>query len=144
MIEKMKDNMANLPESIAKQPINTESNSKEWGESALPLVRKVFAELKPNGVLFKRDDGQLIICLIKEGKFDWDNVLALNMKEIKDKHDDLMANPFEFVFIRFNETQFTTMNQKTTIPNYTFSKLFDEGKLIETIKVDYEQQYGPL
>lgn len=48
-----KDNMANLLESIPYQPIeeNTEENTHYWAEIALPLVRKVFKELKENDTL---------------------------------------------------------------------------------------------
>lgn len=44
-------NMANLCESIPYQPIeegDTEEKARYWAEVALPLVRKVFAELKEN------------------------------------------------------------------------------------------------
>jgi hypothetical protein len=98
---------------------------------------------KPNGVIFKRDDGQLIVVLIKDGKWDWDDCMILHMDEMKDKHDDISAkNPFEFVFIAWNEKSFTTMNEKTIVPNTSMSKLFDEGKLQITIELDYKYQYG--
>lgn len=43
-----KSDMANLPESIPYQPIeeDTEEKSRYWVERALPLVRKVFADLE--------------------------------------------------------------------------------------------------
>lgn len=45
--------MANLLESIPYQPIkeDTEENTRYWAEIALPLVRKVFKELKEKGTL---------------------------------------------------------------------------------------------
>lgn len=137
-----KNNMANLPESVAKQPI-VDSNPEFWAEKALPLIRKVFQEMKPNGVIFKRDDGQLIICPINDGKFDWDHVMVLNMEQMTDKYDDISAvNPFEFVFCKLEEDKFTTFNQKTTIPNTSFSKLYDSGLLEKVFQKDYENQFG--
>lgn len=43
-----KSNMADLLESIPYQPIEEDTKEKSlfWAEKALPLVRKVFAELK--------------------------------------------------------------------------------------------------
>jgi hypothetical protein len=138
--------MANLPESIAKQPIDPNFDASQLVEQALPLIRKVFADLKkPNGVLFKRDDGNLIAVLIVDGKWDWDSCKVFQMEEMTDKYEDLSAkDPFEFVFIKWNEKTFTTMNKKTIVPNYSMSKLFDEGKLQKIIEKDYEKQYGPL
>jgi hypothetical protein len=102
---------------------------------------------KPNGVLFKRDDGNVIAVLIVDGKWDWDHCKVFDMAEMTDKFDDLSAvNPFEFVFIRWNEEnkKVTTENSKTVVPNYSMSKLFDEGKLQKTIENDYELRYGPI
>jgi hypothetical protein len=100
---------------------------------------------KPNGVLFKTDLDNLVVCLIKDNQFDWENVLHLKMnEELENEYKDISSDPFEFVFIKWNETSITTMNQKSTIPNYTFSKLYDENKLEQTIKLDYEKQYGSL
>lgn len=150
MTEQTKDNMANLLESIAKQPIDPNFDPTKWSDVAMPLVRKVFAEInKPNGVLFKNDVGRLILCLIKENEFDWDNLLVLNKAELLNEHEDsssqdLSEYPFEYVFVRVENDKFTTTNQKTTIPNYTFTKLYDEGKLFGTIQKDYEKQYGPI
>lgn len=138
--------MANLPESIAKQPIDPNFDASQLVERALPLIRKVFADTKkPNGVLFKRDDGNLIAVLIVDGKWDWDSCKVFQMEEMTDKYEDLsVKDPFEFVFIKWNEKTFTTMNKKTIVPNHSMSKLFDEGKLQKTIEKDYENQYGPL
>lgn len=148
MTEATKDNMANLLESVAKQPIGPNDNSTKWADIAMPLVRKVFAEInRPNGVLFKRDDGNVIVVLIVDGKWDWDNCKVFNMEEMTDKYDDLSAvNPFEFVFIKWDEEnkKVTTENSKTVVPNYSMSKLFDEGKLQVTIEKDYELRYGSI
>lgn len=44
--------MVNLLESIPYQPIEEDTeNRKHWEEVALPLVRKVFEEIKKNGKL---------------------------------------------------------------------------------------------
>lgn len=102
---------------------------------------------KPNGVLFKRDDGNVIVVLIVDGNWDWDNCKVFNMEEMKDKYDDLSAtNPFEFVFIKWDgeNMKFTAMNSKSVVPNYSMSKLFDEGKLQKTIEKDYENRYGSI
>lgn len=107
-------------------------------------ITKIDVTDKPNGVLFKNDIGFPIICLIKNGKFDWEDVLLLNMDEMTDKFEDISSNPFEFVFIKFDETSFTSANKKSTVPNYTFSKLYEEELLDVTIRKDYENQYGPL
>lgn len=148
MTEPTKDNMANLLESIAKQPIDTNDNSTKWADIAVPLIRKVFSEInRPNGVLFKRDDGNIIVVLIVNGKWDWDNCKVFNMEEMKDKYNDLSAkDPFEFVFLNWDEEtlKMTNINSKTVVPNYSLSKLFDEGKLQTTIEKDYENRYGPL
>lgn len=133
-----------LNESKAKQPIDESEDKSHWADVALPLVRKVFKEMnKPNGVIFKRDDGQLIIVLIKDGKWDWDNCLVLKMEQMTDKYDDISAkDPFEFVFIKWDETKFTTMNKKTEVPHYSMLTLAEDGKLQEVIEKDYEAQYG--
>lgn len=102
---------------------------------------------KPNGVLFKRDDGNLTAVLIVDGKWDWDHCKVFNMNDVKIKHDDISAvNPFEFVFIKWDEEnmKLTTENSKTVVPNYSMSKLFDEGKLQLTIEKDYEFRYGSI
>lgn len=97
----------------------------------------------PNAVIFKRDDGQLIVIVRKDGEWDWENVLHLNMDEMKDKFDDLSAsNPFEWVFCNWGEKEFTTTSQKTIIPNQSFSKMFEANTFKESLKVDYETQYG--
>jgi hypothetical protein len=138
------NNMAILNESIAKQPIDDTEDKSHWIETALPLVRRVFKEMnKPNGVLFKRDDGQLIVALIEDGKWNWDAVKFLHMDEMKDKYDDISAsNPFEWVFCKWGEKHFTTMNKKTVFPNQSFSKLFEAGVFQEAVRKDYENQYG--
>lgn len=140
--------MANLLESVAKQPIDPNEDHSKLNEDALALVRKVFNEInKPNGVLFKRDDGNLIAVLIKENKWDWDNCIVFDMNERTNKHDDISAkDPFEFVFIKWDEENgtYTTMDKKTIIPKYSMFKLFDENKFQETIERDYEYQYGPI
>ena len=98
---------------------------------------------KPNGVIFKRDDGQLIVVVIKDGKWDWDEIKLLHMDEMKDKYDDISAsNPFEWVFCKWGEKQFTTMNQKTIIENSSFSKMFENGTFCKAVEKDYEAQYG--
>lgn len=102
---------------------------------------------KPNGVLFKRDDGNVIVVLIVDGKWDWDNCKVFNMEEMTDKYDDLSAvNPFEFVFLKWDEEnkKMTTINSKTVVPYYSMSKLFNEGNLQKTIEKDYENRYGPI
>lgn len=146
MTEPTKDNMANLLESVAKQPIDPNYDPTKWADIALPLVRKAFAEInRPNGVLFKRDDGNLIVVLIVDGKWDWDNCKLFNMEEIKDKYDDLSAkDPFEFVFVKWDEEnrKMTTSDSKSVVPNYSMSRLFDEDKLQKTIEKDYELRYG--
>jgi hypothetical protein len=98
---------------------------------------------KPNGVLFKLDNGQLCVALIKDGVWNWDEILYLHMNEMKDKYDDISAvNPFEWVFCKWGEKQFTTMNKKTIFPNQSFSKMFEAGVFQESVKIDYEMQYG--
>lgn len=98
---------------------------------------------KPNGVLFKLDDGKLCVVLLKNNEWDWDNVHVLNTDNMDDKYDDISASdPFEFVFILWEEHRFTTCNIKTTVPNNSFIKLHDEGFLQPIIKRDYEKQYG--
>jgi hypothetical protein len=121
MIEKMNNDMV-------EQPIELETNS----------------DSKPNGVLFKTDLGTLTICLIKDKEFDWENILVLDMDKMTDKYDDILSDPFEFVFIYFNEDSFKTTDTKTTVYNNTFTKLYDEGLLEKVIKSDYEKQYGKL
>lgn len=140
----MKSDMTILYESIAKQPIDELEDKSHWAEVALPLVRKVFKEMnKPNAVLFKRDDGQLVVVVIENGKWDWDKLKILPMDEMKDKYDDISAvNPFEWVFCKWRDNVLTTMNQKTVIPNSSFSKMFDEGVFCQAVEEDYENQYG--
>lgn len=102
---------------------------------------------KPNGVLFKRDDGDVIVVLIVDGKWDWDNCKLFNTEEMTDKYDDISSkDPFEFVFLKWDEEnmKMTTINSKSVVPNYSMSKLFDEGKLQKTIEKDYEKRYGSI
>jgi hypothetical protein len=64
------------------------------------------------------------------------------MELVKDKFNDLSrTNPFEYVFCHWGDTEFTVENKKTVIPNMSFSKMYDEGKLTETIRVDYNSQF---
>ena len=99
---------------------------------------------KPNAVLFKTDLDNLVVCLVKDNHFDWENVLYLEMSEEKENEYNLSSNPFEFVFVKWNERGLITTNQKTTVSSYNFSRLYEEGKLEQTIELDYEKQYGPL
>ena len=138
--------MTHIQESIAKQPIDPNESNSKLAEETSTLMKKVFAELnKPNGVLFKRDDGNVIVVLIVDGKWDWDNCKFFNMEEMTDKYDDVSAkDPFEFVFLKWDEEnmKMTTMDSKSVVPNYSMSKLFAEGKLQKTIEKDYENRYG--
>lgn len=99
---------------------------------------------KPNGVLFKNDSGRLIVCLISaDGIFDWERVLLL--KEMPDKFDDLSAeDPFEFVFIIWNDEAqtMTTLNQKSVVQHYSMTKMFEDGILKSTIELDYKRQFA--
>lgn len=114
-----------------------------------PVVKKKRAKTpvekpqnKPNGVLFKLDNGQLCIVLLKETGWDWENVLHLQMDDLKDKFEDLSAvNPFEWVFIYFTEKEFTVCNQKTILPKMSFSQLYDTGVFTKLVQSDYERQY---
>lgn len=148
MTEAMKDDMANILESIVKQPIDPNDTSTKWKDIVMPVVRKLFDEInKPNGVLFKRDDGNVIVVLIVGSKWDWDNCKVFNMEEMKDEYDDISAiDPFEFVFIKWHEEdqKMITINSKSVVPNYSMSRLFDEGKLQKTIEKDYENRYGSI
>jgi len=102
---------------------------------------------KPNGVLFRREDGTVIAVLIKNNKWDWENCNVFDITKMEDKYDDLsFKDPFEFVFIIWDEERmvFTSMNTKTYIPNYSMSKLLYEDKLQKTIEKDYEQRYGSI
>ena len=100
---------------------------------------------KPNGVLFKRDDGQLIVVLIEDGKWNWENILHLNMNNLDGSFEDLSsANPFEFVFINWKETSFDTVSEKTSVPDNSFLSLHDKGQLKNTIEKDYVNQYGSI
>jgi hypothetical protein len=98
---------------------------------------------KPNGVLFKNDSGRLIVCLINpDGVFDWENVLLL--KDMPDKFDDLsIEDPFEFVFIIWDDESMTmtTFDQKSVVQHYSFTKLYEDGILKSTIELDYKRQF---
>jgi hypothetical protein len=96
-------------------------------------------KITPNGVLFKTDDEKPAVCLIKNEMFDWDNVLVFDPEEL---NVDLSSNPFEFVFVNYESGSLKTTDKKTTVPNYTFSKLYDENKLQNTIEHDYKKQYN--
>ena len=98
---------------------------------------------KPNAVLFKLDNGKPILSLIKDGKFDWENVLYI---ETGDIFDDLSASdPFEFVFCCWDGSTITTpFKQKTIVPGASFSDLFENGLFYKTVETDYENQFGKL
>ena len=93
--------------------------------------------MKPNGVLFKLDDGTVVFVLIKDGVWDWDILI----KPKEDYWKDLSAvNPFEWVFIFYDEinSTITTFNNKTTIENASFLKLHDSNTLKGFIEMDYK------
>jgi len=94
---------------------------------------------KPNGVLFKINNGNLCICLLIDDKWDWDNVKVFK----SNRHDDISTeNPFEFVFITWNEDVFITDDKKSSVPNSSFDKLMLENKLHEIISLEYKKQYN--
>lgn len=140
--------MTHIQESIAKQPIDPSEGNSKLAEESLTLVKKVFVKLnKPNGVLFRREDGNVIVILIKNNKWDWENCNIFDMTKMEDKFEDVsIKDPFEFVFIVWDEEKmvFTSMDRKTFIPNYSMSKLLYENKLQVIIEKDYENQYGPI
>lgn len=101
-------------------------------------------EEKPNAVLFKLDNGQICLVIIKDNIWDWDRVMQLDMSVMTDKFDDVSAaNPFEFIFVHYihNEKKFIACNQKTIIPDHCFSKLTLNGSLQKLIEKDYNEQY---
>jgi hypothetical protein len=137
------DPMADLPESIPFQPIDPNPDP-EFGKKALDLVRKVFADLnKPNAVLFKLDDGSLCVVKRENNQFNWEKMLHLTMtEELVKQYEDLSAsNPFEFVFVYWDEEKFSTCEQKSIVPDKSFLQLADENKLVGTIELDYKEQY---
>ncbi len=139
--------MTNIPEPTPRQPLDeSELEYQKWAEVAIPLVKKAFDEInkKPNAVMFKLDDGRFICFVLhKNNTWDWDNVHTVDVSNMSDKYADLSAqDPFEFVFCDWSETSVKTYNQKTVIPNTSFSKMLDGGLLQKTIENDYNIQYG--
>ena len=138
----MKKIKNNKTEKVVKKPtkkkrvVNNDIKVEPQEETSPAPIRL------PNGVLFKTDDGNVCVTLLNNGEWDWENVLKFNMELVKDKFNDLSTtNPFEYVFCHWGDTEFTVENKKTVIPNMSFSKMYDEGKLTETIRVDYNSQF---
>ena len=93
---------------------------------------------KPNAVLFKLETNQLCIVLLKDDKWDWINMLHLDMEPLKSDFDDLStSNPFEFVFCYWYEDKFSTGTRKVIIPNQSFLKLIENDTLQKTIEAEY-------
>ena len=97
---------------------------------------------EPNGVLFHLDDGKAVFILRKNNEWDWNDCRIAHEDQWKDLS---VSNPFEFVFIYYDDTdpkthRITTFNTKTCIPNASFLTLQAAGILKNCIDMDYKMQ----
>lgn len=110
-------------------------------ETAKPPVKNVpmtNGTFVPNAVLFKLLDGSP--CIIRRNADGWDLEHAYKMNV--DHWPDISSkDPFEFVFINFNEDKVVTDMSKTIIPNHSCYSLYTSNLLIPMIEDDYQRRY---
>lgn len=96
-------------------------------------------DFRPNGVLFKLDDGSPCIVKLNGLLWDWERVFKMDV----DYWQDLNAvDPFEFVFVYFGKETITTDHSKSVIPDASFLSLYEAGSLAGIIEDDYNRRYN--
>lgn len=97
--------------------------------------------MKPNAVLFRLETGNCCIVIKNENGWDWENVKVLYQEAFQDLSYE---NPFEFIFCNVDSTddiKIITMNQKSSIPDTCFTKLYNSDMFIKIIESDYNRQF---
>lgn len=97
--------------------------------------------MKPNAVLFRLETGNCCIAIKNENGWDWENVKVLYQECFQDLSYE---NPFEFIFCNVDDAddlKINTTDQKSSISDTSFTKLYNSGKFVEIIESDYKKQF---
>lgn len=97
--------------------------------------------MKPNAVLFRLETGNCCIVMKTENGWDWENIKVLYQECFQDLSYE---NPFEFIFCNVDDTddlKINTASQKSSIPETSFTKLYNSEMFIKIIESDYKRQF---